>query len=203
MPKGGDSHGIGEFAVARNPDVRLFVEKLNRLREAVDSVRLQPGVGYTLSRSANGTVLSISKGGGGVAAPEPPFPWQVTQTTIAGRIHFIVQAESLLDGDYVDGLGVPQDTGLVSLEPGTAVYVYVRLLINSSLAVVSKELKSSLEPPASILPIGNGPQEEANIVLATLASGGIVQAVRTHLQTVLVNSAGYPALVPVQTYISQ
>jgi hypothetical protein len=36
-----DSFQCGPFEVARNPDVRQFVEKLNRLREAVDACRVQ------------------------------------------------------------------------------------------------------------------------------------------------------------------
>ena len=57
-----DSFQCGAFEVAKNPNVSQFVEKLNRLREAVDQCRLQPGVGYTLNRSSGGTTLSIQAG---------------------------------------------------------------------------------------------------------------------------------------------
>lgn len=70
-----DSFQIGTFEVRRNPSPQELAEKLNRLREAVDQIRIQPGPGYLINRTRGGTTLQIlsrpggSSGGGGDVCP--------------------------------------------------------------------------------------------------------------------------------------
>jgi len=54
-----DSFQIGPFEVRKNPSPQELAEKLNRLREAVDQLRLQPGPGYLVNRTRGGTTLQI------------------------------------------------------------------------------------------------------------------------------------------------
>lgn len=71
-----DSFNIGPFEVRQNPSARELAEKLNRLREAVEQVQLQPGPGYALNRTRGGTTLQILSrpgGGGGSQAEDCPF----------------------------------------------------------------------------------------------------------------------------------
>lgn len=69
-----DSFNIGPFEVRQNPSPRELAEKLNRLREAVEQVRIQPGPGYLVNRGRGGTTLQIlSRPGGGSAAETCPF----------------------------------------------------------------------------------------------------------------------------------
>lgn len=197
MPKGGDSHGIGEFAVARNPDVRLFVEKLNRLREAVDSVRLQPGVGYTLSRSVNGTVLNIYPRGGGVAADEF-FPFKVTTTTKDDEVFFSVHKDSgTVSNLEVERLGEDIGTGKRNLDTS------LRVILSADVSpgpVIDRLYLRSQPVDEDFFAVEPGqldamaPQTRANIILATLTREGVVQNVRNHLQYALGNSNGFPAL---------
>lgn len=75
-----DSFQIGPFEVRRNPSPQELAEKLNRLREAVEQCRLQPGPGYTVSRTRGGTTLQIlARPGAAPAANACPFG--VTLTT--------------------------------------------------------------------------------------------------------------------------
>lgn len=196
-----DSFQCGPFEVARNPDVRSFVEKLNRLREAVDACRVQPGVGYTVSRSSGGTTLSIKASAGGVAAPSDPHPFQVTTSVQQETIHFTVHKESYVGGDYVPKAGEAISTGQRKISSGSPIYIWLNAKIGEQLEVTALKLESGLELPKAFLPEGDGPQTDANLVLATLTSRGIVQAVRQNLVMVLVNLAGYPAVYPAQTLV--
>lgn len=55
-----DSFQIGSFEVRKNPSPQELAEKLNRLREAVEQLRIQPGPGYLVNRSRGGTTLQIT-----------------------------------------------------------------------------------------------------------------------------------------------
>lgn len=68
-----DSFNIGPFEVRRNPSPQELAEKLNRLREAVEQCRLQPGPGYTVSRTRGGTTLQIRPSGGASLPEACPF----------------------------------------------------------------------------------------------------------------------------------
>lgn len=82
-----DSFNIGPFEVRRNPSPQELAEKLNRLREAVEQCRLQPGPGYTVSRTRGGTTLQIlARPGGSAAANICPFDVTLTATTSGYKI---------------------------------------------------------------------------------------------------------------------
>ena len=192
-----DSFQCGPFEVARNPDVRAFVDKLNRLREAVDQCRLQPGVGYTLNRSPGGTTLSIKAGGAGGAAVPDPHPWQVFVVTQNRRRYFRVTTGSVLDGVSVENLG-----GLIPIEDNTpgSVHCVLQVPLNASLqpdtasvvAVPQAQYLGSVEPE-------NERQTKSNKILATLqADGVLVQAVRRNMALVLANNGGFAAKVAVE-----
>ena len=192
-----DSFQIGAFEVARNASARDLAEKLNRLREAVDQCRLQPGVGYTLNRGPGGTTLSIAAGGGGGAAVPDPHPWQVTVETRDRRRYFRVTPGSVLDGVSVQNLdslvAIPENSpGNIhcvlqvplgtNLEPGPA----------SVVAVAEADYRGIVEPE-------NARQESSNKILATLqADGVLVQAVRRNMALVLANNGGFAAKVAVE-----
>lgn len=77
-----DSFQIGPFEVRKNPSPAELAEKLNRLREAVEQVRLQPGPGYLVNRSRGGTTLQILSGpGGGSAGVDQACPLEASLTT--------------------------------------------------------------------------------------------------------------------------
>lgn len=192
-----DSFQCGPFEVARNPDVRTFVDKLNRLREAVDSCRLQPGVGYTFSRSANGTVLNIQPrtGGGGT---EDVFPFQVTFTIRDEEVFFRVHPESGTVGNLeVERLGEEISTGQPDLDTS------IRIILSADVSpgpVITRLYLRSQPVDEDFFDFEPGqldelaPQTRANIILATLSKEGVVQNVRTHLTYTLGSSNGFPAL---------
>jgi len=68
-----DSFQIGPFEVRRNPSAHELAEKLNRLREAVEQTRIQPGVGYLVNRTRGGTTLQILPQTGSSATETCPF----------------------------------------------------------------------------------------------------------------------------------
>lgn len=68
-----DSFQIGPFEVRRNPSPQELAEKLNRLREAVEQIRIQPGPGYLVNRGRGGTTLQILSRGGMASTDICPF----------------------------------------------------------------------------------------------------------------------------------
>lgn len=192
-----DSFQIGAFTVAKNASARELADKLNRLREAVDQCRLQPGVGYTLNRSPGGTTLCIKAGGAGGAAVPDPHPWQVFVVTENRRRYFRVTTGSVLDGVSVENLG-----GLVAIEDNTpgSVHCVLQVPLNASLqpgtaavvAVPQTEYLGSVEPE-------NERQTKCNKILATLqADGVLVQAVRRNMALVLANNGGFAAKIALE-----
>ena len=86
-----DSFQIGPFEVRQNPSPRELAEKLNKLREAVEQLRIQPGPGYTINRTRGGTTIQILRQpGGGAGAAEDPcaFDMTITPTTAGLNISF-------------------------------------------------------------------------------------------------------------------
>jgi hypothetical protein len=68
-----DSFQIGPFEVRQNPSPRELAEKLNKLREAVEQVRLQPGPGYTINRTRGGTTIQLLSRSGSAVRETCPF----------------------------------------------------------------------------------------------------------------------------------
>lgn len=191
-----DSFQIGAFAVSKNASARELADKLNRLREAVEQCRLQPGVGYTLNRGPRGTTLAIQAAGGGAAVPDP-HPWQVSVETRENRRHFRVLAGSFIDGVTVTNLGT-----LVAIPQNQigAVHCVLQIPLGASLSVglASIVAIAQTDMPDSVVPVA-GPQRESNKILATLqADGVLVQAVRRNMALVLANNGGFAAKVAVE-----
>ena len=190
-----DSFQCGPFEVSRNPDVRQFVEKLNRLREAVDACRIQPGVGYTVNRSSGGTVLSIHAGNKS-ALRDNRHPWKVSLGVDDSGLFFTVEPQSYVNGERPKNLEekIPLNTKKLT----TSVFCVLRVRV-SSLQVQSYAVVAMPESswPGTVVPHG-GVQTEANLILATAGSDGLVQNIYENLMTVLANNSGYVALAVVQ-----
>lgn len=189
-----DSFQCGAFEVSRNPDVKQFAEKLNRIREAVDQCRIQPGVGYTINRSINGTVLSIKTGNSsGSVIEEYPFKIQVRKKD--NRYQFY-STRGIVGGNEKD---VSNCEKWVDFTPPAVIYVSATI---SNMAVQSIMIKTdtiSAEIPAVF--ISGGEQQGSNKIIATYGSATLpeakwelVQAVKTNLPLTLVCANGYPAL---------
>jgi hypothetical protein len=201
-----DSFQCGTFEVSRNPDVRQFVEKLNRLREAVDACRVQPGVGYTVNRSSGGTVLSIKAGGAGSPVPPDPYPFQVEWFKEDDEFCFRIQEDSRLfpSGKIVSQAGETIRTGIREVTEDILILLRVKVTIDfeGSDPVQSTELLARRLSvfAGRVEPASGGAQTHASAVLATVTpQNGLVQNVRTHLSMDWTNYAGYSALIPVST----
>jgi hypothetical protein len=195
-----DSFQCGPFEVSRNPDVRQFVEKLNRLREAVDQCRVQPGVGYAVNRSSGGTVLSIKTGGGSAEAPIR-HPWKVELGTDASGYFFRVEKQSFLSSGPggvlpVSGLGGKISLGVNKLDTTYLCVLRVSVSgINATDATIESVAQSDF--PGLIFP-QDGPQTVSRTILASASKDGVVQNVTKNLTLVLANNAGFAAVVAVQ-----
>lgn len=180
-----DSFQCGPFEVAKNPDVRQFVDKLNRLREAVDSCRLQPGKGYRINRSVNGTTLDISSSGAGATAPEQ-YPWRVSARKNNGKTEFFVHSE----GSVLDASQQLTVQGLDQWRPlaGQFGVVYLLITFDSQLAITSAAVVSSQISPSGA--------NSSSIGLAFVTSSAqVIQSVRWMLKPMAACRNGFPALV--------
>jgi len=184
-----DSFQCGSFEVARNPDVRQFVDKLNRLREAVDACRLQDGVGYTVSRSTNGTVLSIKPSTGGTVVAERDHQFKVSVRTKDGQTQFRVFRESFLFWTTGGAIGPETIGGLDQwLETPLPTDVRLRVRHNNSFDFVSAVVE------ASNLPIYA--PNETSIQLARInESKRVVQSVFSFVRARNACLNGAPAIV--------
>jgi hypothetical protein len=196
-----DSFNCGPFVTARNPDVGLFVDKLNRLREAVDACRIQPGVGYTLTRSSGGTTLTIRDSSGVAEQTQHPFKLKVRKNGDAYEF-WATQGQV--------GNGEVQTSNMekwVSFKAPARIYIEAQI---TDLSVTSIELKT--KTPTEVLKrteIQGGKQAYARIsvglyVEATTGKKDyqVVQNVRTDIMSQLLCYNGYPALVLTQEGIS-
>lgn len=201
-----DAFQVGSFGVVPQASPVLLAEKLNRLREAVDQCRLQPGVGYTVSRSSGGTTLSIQTAAAGGSAPEASHPWKVTLGQNDGEYFYTVESESILTGNFAAGVdGVQNLQGQIPLGATRLADTYFAVLrleydaefiiTRAFLAAYSKNLFPGVilpDPPTA------GPQYASHTILAKIKPDGtVVQAVRGDLYVTLVNNQGYPAALPV------
>jgi hypothetical protein len=188
-----DSFQCGPFEVARNPDVRSFVEKLNRLREAVDQCRVQPGVGYTVNRSSGGTVLAIKAGAGG-SAPEERHPFKISVSQKEGGYVYTV----------ADPLYITAPIGNVAEEvPFTPPSLFViEVDVDENLQPSNGKLAAlPYEQPslATIVVADSGQQTKARIVLGAMVESGESFVVRQYVKfavgSQVANNDGYPALL--------
>jgi hypothetical protein len=122
-----DSFQIGPFEVRQNPSPRELAEKLNKLREAVEQVRIQPGPGYTVNRTRGGTTIQIlSRPGGSGAAETCPFD---VSLQVSGSNYKIKVEPGTLNGlyatNYADCLSFASTTLSVATSGTTNVVVDV------------------------------------------------------------------------------
>ncbi len=197
-----DSFQCGPFEVARNPDVRSFVEKLNRLREAVDQCRVQPGVGYTVNRSSGGTVLAIKTGS---ASGEAEFvhPFKLRVRPQGSRFQFLCTTGTVGDNDpRVDNLET-----WVDFEAPARIYLEA---VIEDLAITSLTLKAQkADDPLARTVVEDGKQTQARISIGLYVATEpgktdyrIIQNVTTNIMTPLFCFSGYPALALTQEFVN-
>jgi hypothetical protein len=189
-----DSFQCGPFEVASNPSVTQFADKLNRLREALDQCRIQPGVGYTLARSSGGTSLTIKTGSGSTAA-EDLYPFKIKIRKKDTKYQFFVIQGTIASNEKV----VTNQEEWVDFEAPARIYLEATITDG---AISTATLKT--QPPGQVLElvtISAGAQTQAKITIGQyLDPEGaknfqIIQNVRSNISTRLVCSDGYPALL--------
>jgi len=191
-----DSFGCGPFVAARNPDVGLFVDKLNKLREAVDACRIQPGVGYTFNRSAGGTSLNI-KTGDGSSAPQEVHPFKIYVRSKDKKLQAKIQNESLLlspEQTKITGLNAWNNIGEKDI-----CYLYLEAQINNHI-IQSAKIDFSGESTSLVDPAnGLSAQTATRIPIGSITKDGLItQSVKTHVRTELgcLNGFAYLLIVP-------
>jgi len=196
-----DSFQCGPFEVARNPNVSQFVEKLNRLREAIDQCRIQPGVGYKLTRSSGGTSLTISPGSGSSVA-EDLYPFKIKTRQKDNKYQFFVVQGSVGNNETL----VSNQDKWVDFEAPARIYLEATI---SDLKITSCLLKAiAPDQPVELVSISGGKQTKARITIGLYVDPSntknfqIVQNVRTNILTVTICSDGYPAIFLLQDPIT-
>lgn len=191
-----DSFQCGPFEVARNPDVRQFVEKLNRLRDALDSVRLQPGVGYSVNRSSGGTTLSIQSGGGGVSAKDMrPFQLSFRKKDQNHQFYALTGTMGSVTPSNVETW--------VTFRPPANIFLEAKI---SEMKISDVTLGSQpADQKLAAVEIVNGQQTFARIsvgfyvpAVKTSANFRLIQNVFTNVLLPLTVFEGYPAFYPLQ-----
>ncbi len=117
-----------------------FADRLNALIDVVRQSIVQPGVGYTVSRSWNGTTLAIqqsgSSGGTGGTAESLPCPFKVTDAsadnTLKVRIDWGLIWQMLPAGMY------PDNNPPLEIEVSDDCYVYSNLKFNKSSLILEE-----------------------------------------------------------------
>ena len=122
-----DSFQIGSFEVRKNPSPQELADKLNRLREAVDQLRIQPGPGYLVNRTRGGTTLQIlSKAGTSATTETCPFD---VSSVVSGSSLLLTVEPGTLNGlyatNYADCLAAASTTLTVATSGTTNVCVDV------------------------------------------------------------------------------
>ena len=193
-----DSFQCGPFEVARNPDVRQFVDKLNRLREAVDQCRIQPGVGYDVQRSAGGTTLSIrADKGGSMDRDEHPFMLKVRKKDKQSQ--FFVTQGAVGSND----VRISNQEKWVDFETPANIYLEAEVKDTKITKLTLKSKKPDEEMKR--VEIANGEQKYSRISIGLYAPTEptkkdfrVVQNVRTNILAALICSEGYPAVLLTQ-----
>ena len=192
-----DSFQCGPFEVASNPNVSQFVDKLNRLREAVDQCRIQPGIGYTLNRSTGGTTLSIKTSNGGMMGTEDIHPFKIYARIQNKKVQAKIQKESAFfspSNTKIQGLDEYTEVGIKDI---CQIYLTAKVTnhVISEAKIDFSGDSTSLIDPAS----GQSAQTATRIPLGSVDKNGqIVQNVRTNLSTNLgcLNGFAYLLIVP-------
>jgi len=201
-----DSFQCGPFEVARNPDVRTFVEKLNRLREAVDSCRLQPGVGYTVNRSTNGTVLALRPAAAATAPARPPHPFQLEVRRQGQRYQFFVSQGTVGNHDKKTE-NIETWLDFDPNHPETRIYLEADI---NELQIQRLQLKTQpVNDELKRTEIDGGQQTQARISIGIhvptepgKTDYRVIQNVTTNIMTPLFCFNGYPALALTQEFIN-
>lgn len=189
-----DSFQCGPFEVASNPSVLQFADKLNRLREALDQCRIQPGVGYTLARSSGGTSLTI-KTSSGSSATEDLHPFKIKVRKKDNKYEFFVIQGTIANNEKI----VTNQEEWVKFDAPARIYLEATIVAG---AITEATLKT--QPPSQVLELATisaGAQTQARITIGQyLDPEGaknfqIVQNVRANIKANLVCSEGYPALL--------
>lgn len=200
-----DSFQCGPFEVSRNPDVRQFVDKLNKLREAVDQCRVQPGVGYTVNRSSGGTTLAIKSGRGGVAAPlQHPFKLQVRKNN--NKYQYFVAQGAVRNNDKKVG-NIEQWVDFDTNQPSARIFLEATI---TDLAIDNLTLKTqaaSAELARTVVEGGKQKLARISIGLYVPTEPGktdyrVVQNVTTDIMTPLFCYSGYPAISLTQEFVN-
>jgi len=198
-----DSFQCGPFEVARNPDVRQFVDKLNKLREAVDQSRIQPGVGYDVQRSTSGTTLSIRASAGGVSSPiEHPFKLKVRKKQ--GFTYEFWANEGLVGDNKVK---TDNTKKWVTFQNAARIYLEASISDLSIQALTIKTQDSSKEFLRTEVTGGKQSFSRISLGLYVPEYDGsnnykIIQNVTTDIMTPLFCYSGYPALALTQEYVN-
>jgi hypothetical protein len=198
-----DSFQCGPFEVARNPNVSQLVEKLNRLREAVDACRIQPGVGYNVNRSSGGTTLTIkSESVSSPAVEDHPFKLQVRKKDDAYEF-------KVGPGTVQNNSNQPDNINTWAALDDVPARIYLEAKI-SELEITSltfKSQKSDVELKRT--EIESGKQTFARITIGLYvpnSTGGtdyrVIQNVTTDIATPLFAFNGYPALLLTQELLN-
>jgi hypothetical protein len=193
-----DSFQCGPFEVARNPDVRQLVDKLNKLREAVDQSRIQPGVGYDVQRSTSGTTLSIrADRGGGIEIEEHPFMLKVRKKDKQNQ--FFVTQGAVGNND----VRISNQEKWVDFDTPANIYLEaeVKDMKITKLTIKSKKPDEEMKR----VEIASGEQKYSRISIGLYAPTEptkkdfrVVQNVRTNIPAALICSEGYPAVLLTQ-----
>jgi hypothetical protein len=196
-----DSFQCGSFEVATNPDVRQFVDKLNKMREAIDACRIQPGLGYLVNRSSGGTTLTIRNSGGSPFILEHPFKLSVKQKDKKYQFY-------ALNGTVGSGNVKPDNIEKwVDFKPPARIYLEAKIsdLAITDITIKTQDNDSTLERTV----VNGGKQTYARISLGSYipATEGqkdyhIIQNVTTNILSPLFCYSGYPALALTQEFIN-
>lgn len=175
-----DSFNIGPFEVRKNPSPAELAEKLNRLREAVDQIRIQPGPGYLVNRGRGGTTLQILPKTAVQSVASHPF--QVVSSVVSSTQRFFVEPLSYLNGGAVTISGLGTVTTFTSFPS----HVVLEATVASNASVTSAAIVQfatsttvNLCEPAD----GAGVQTKSRVIVATVTTTGVVQSIRENVQT--------------------
>jgi hypothetical protein len=200
-----DSFQCGPFEVSRNPDVRQFVDKLNKLREAVDQCRIQPGVGYTVNRSSGGTTLGIRSGSGGVSiALQHPFKVQVRK--INNKYQFFV-AQGLVGNNEKKVENIDKWVDFDANQPSARIFLEATITDLTIDKLTLKTQAANAELARTV--VEDGKQKLARISIGlyvptepTKTDYRVIQNVTTDIMTPLFCYSGYPALAMTQEFVN-
>lgn len=99
-----DSFNVGSFEVRSNPSPLELAGKLNRLREAVEQLRLQNGPGYTVNRTRGGTTLQLLTRPGSASGPATVCPFEISKAVTSSGYTITIQPgtiNGLLATNYI------------------------------------------------------------------------------------------------------